>query len=109
MLGAPAAKKVKKPSIQRQLAEATEGVEFVEEEIESSQSSGEEEKEIQDDGHLKVAGSSGANSNPLQLSLRMSTAAQVFERFDGIDIHQSTLHSLVEEMEKRRDLTDNGI
>ena len=50
-----------------------------------------------------------AKGNNLTLSMRMATTTQVFERFEGIDIRQSTFHGLVETMRERRDLTERGI
>lgn len=90
--------------------EACEELEFIEEDIESSDSSSEEEKEIPVGGNLQVAGFSTVKQNSLQLSPRISTTTQVFETFENVDIHTMTFQSLVETLLlKRRDLTENGI
>ena len=88
--------------------EATKEVELIEEEASCSESSDEEEKKIPNEAHLRVTGNSTIKA-PLHLSVRMSTTTRVFEKFDDIDIHQTTFHSLVEKIQERRDLTDNGI
>ena len=80
----------------------------MEEDVKISESSGEEEKEI-NRSPVKASRGSVLSVNPLSTSLRIPTTTQVFERFDGIDIHQSTLHGIVETMRERRDLTDNGV
>ena len=63
---------------------------LIEEDIESSESSGEEKKETPNEAHLTVGANTPVKPNSLQLSMRMSTTVQVFEKFEGINIHKQT-------------------
>ena len=82
--------------------------ESIEKNVKISEGSSEEEKEISS-SQVKASRSSVLSLNPLSTSHHISTTSQVFERFEGIDIRQSTLHGIVETLRERRDLTDNGV